>query len=94
MVGARRSGPGNLVALVVNAQVLNGIITPMLLTYVLILANRRAVLGDAVNGPVFRAVAAICVAVVGALRRRAAPSDRRGMAVSIRGADTIGRAGK
>jgi hypothetical protein len=28
--------PGNLVALVVNAQVLNGIITPLLLTYVLI----------------------------------------------------------
>ena len=38
--------PGNLVALVVNAQVLNGIITPMLLTYVLILANRKRVLGD------------------------------------------------
>ena len=33
--------PGNLVSLVVNAQVLNGIITPMLLTYVLILANRK-----------------------------------------------------
>src|ERR1700732_3799067 len=33
--------PGNLVALVVNAQVLNGVITPLLLTYVLILANRR-----------------------------------------------------
>jgi hypothetical protein len=28
--------PGNLIALVVNAQVLNGIITPLLLTYVLI----------------------------------------------------------
>ena len=39
--------PGNLVALVVNAQVLNGIITPMLLTYVLILANRSTVLGKA-----------------------------------------------
>ena len=30
------SAPGNLVALVVNTQVLNGIITPLLLTYVLI----------------------------------------------------------
>ncbi|HME46805.1 divalent metal cation transporter [Mycobacterium sp.] len=59
--------PGNLVALVVNAQVLNGIITPMLLTYVLILANRSDVLGTAKNGPIFKAVATVCVAVVGIL---------------------------
>jgi Mn2+/Fe2+ NRAMP family transporter len=59
--------PGNLVALIVNAQVLNGIITPMLLTYVLILANRSSVLGAAKNGPIFKAVATVCVAVVGAL---------------------------
>ena len=59
--------PGNLVALVINAQVLNGFITPVLLTYILILANRRSVLGDAANKPVFRAVATVCVAVVGAL---------------------------
>jgi len=59
--------PGNLVALVVNAQVLNGIITPMLLTYVLILANRSSVLGAAKNGPIFKTVATVSVAVVGAL---------------------------
>ena len=59
--------PGNAVELVINAQVLNGFITPVLLTYILILANRRSVLGDAANGPVFRAVATVCVAVVGAL---------------------------
>jgi Mn2+/Fe2+ NRAMP family transporter len=59
--------PGNLVSLVVNAQVLNGIITPLLLTYVLILANRSTVLGNAKNGPIFKAVATICVAVVGFL---------------------------
>jgi Mn2+/Fe2+ NRAMP family transporter len=59
--------PGNLVSLVINAQVLNGFITPVLLTYILILANRRAVLGDAANGPVFKAVATVCVAVVGVL---------------------------
>ena len=59
--------PGNLVSLVINAQVLNGFITPVLLTYILILANRRSVLGNAANGPVFRAVATTCVAVVGAL---------------------------
>jgi Mn2+/Fe2+ NRAMP family transporter len=59
--------PGNLVALVINAQVLNGFITPVLLTYILILANRRSVLGNAANGPVFRAVATACVAVVAVL---------------------------
>ncbi|HWT50404.1 MAG TPA: divalent metal cation transporter [Mycobacterium sp.] len=59
--------PGNLVVLIINAQVLNGVITPMLLTYVLILANRSSVLGAAKNGPVFKTVAAICIAVVGLL---------------------------
>ena len=59
--------PGNLVALVVNAQVLNGIITPMLLTYVLILANRKRVLGTAVNGRIFKVVATLCVTVVGVM---------------------------
>jgi NRAMP (natural resistance-associated macrophage protein)-like metal ion transporter len=59
--------PGNLVSLVVNTQVLNGFITPVLLTYVLILANRRSVLGDAVNGSRFRVVATICVTVVAVL---------------------------
>jgi len=59
--------PGNLVALVVNAQVLNGIITPLLLTYVLILANRSTVLGKAKNGPIFKTVATVSVAVVGVL---------------------------
>ncbi|MGO8870689.1 MAG: NRAMP family divalent metal transporter [Acidimicrobiales bacterium] len=59
--------PGNLIALVVNAQVLNGIITPLLLTFVLLLANRKQVLGSAVNGPIFKVVATTCVAVVGVL---------------------------
>jgi Mn2+/Fe2+ NRAMP family transporter len=59
--------PGNLVSLVINAQVLNGVITPMLLTYVLVLANRRAVLGAAVNGRTFNVVATVSVAVTGVL---------------------------
>ena len=59
--------PGNLISLVVNMQLLNGVITPVLLTFVLILANRRSVLGDAANGPVFRIVSTICVATVGIL---------------------------
>lgn len=56
--------PGNLVRLLINMQFLNGLITPIILTFILILANRRAVLGDAVNGPRFRVVATISVAVI------------------------------
>jgi len=59
--------PGNLVSLVINAQVLNGFITPVILAYILILANRRSVLGRAANGPMFRAVATVCVGVVSIL---------------------------
>ena len=59
--------PGNAVELVVNTQVLNGFITPVLLTYILILANRRSVLGDAANGRGFRILATTCIAVVAAL---------------------------
>jgi len=59
--------PGNLISLVVNMQVLNGLITPVLLVFILILANRRSVLGNAANGRVFRAVSTVCVAAVGVL---------------------------
>jgi len=59
--------PGNLVSLIVNTQVLNGLITPLLLAYILILANRASVLGAARNGPRFRVIATICVACVGTL---------------------------
>lgn len=55
---------GNLINLLIRTQILNGIITPVILVFVLILANRRSVLGDAVNGPIFRVVATICVAAV------------------------------
>jgi Mn2+/Fe2+ NRAMP family transporter len=59
--------PGNLVQLLVNMQVLNGAIAPVFLVFILILANRRSVLGDAANGPRFQVVAAICVAGVAAM---------------------------
>jgi Mn2+/Fe2+ NRAMP family transporter len=39
----------------------------LLLTYVLILCNRRSVLGTAVNGRRFKVVATVSVAVVGVL---------------------------
>ena len=77
--------PGNAVELVVNAQVLNGFITPVLLTYILILANRRSVLGDAANGPRFRVLATVCVAIVGALSAVVLAADRRRVAVTAGG---------
>jgi Mn2+/Fe2+ NRAMP family transporter len=59
--------PGNLISLLLNMQVLNGIIAPIVLMFLLILANRRGVLGAAVNGPRFRIVATICVVVIAVL---------------------------
>lgn len=59
--------PGNLIALLINTQVLNGLITPIILGFILMLANRRSILGAAANGPRFRAVATVCVAVVAVL---------------------------
>lgn len=59
--------PGNLIDLLIAMQILNGLITPIVLTFLLILANRRSVLGEMVNGPRFRLVAAICVAAIASL---------------------------
>ena len=59
--------PGNLVSLLLNTQTLNGLITPVILVFILILANRRRLLGDAANGPVFRVVATIAVTGVAAM---------------------------
>jgi Mn2+/Fe2+ NRAMP family transporter len=56
--------PGNLIDLLINTQILNGVITPIILTFILILANRRSVLGDAVNRPKFKFVATVCVVVI------------------------------
>jgi Mn2+/Fe2+ NRAMP family transporter len=59
--------PGNLINLLLNTQILNGLITPVILVFILILANRRSVLGDAVNSPRFRFVATVSVIGVGLL---------------------------
>ncbi|HEY5153919.1 MAG TPA: NRAMP family divalent metal transporter [Acidimicrobiales bacterium] len=59
--------PGNLIQLLINMQILNGIITPIVLIFLLVLANRRSVLGDAVNSPKFRVVATICVTAIAIL---------------------------
>ena len=44
-------GPGNLIQLLINMQLLNGVITPIILTFILVLANRRSVVSVAANGP-------------------------------------------
>lgn len=59
--------PGNLVSLLLNTQELNGIITPIILVFILILANRRSLLGTAANGPVLRVIAFIVVFGVSAM---------------------------
>lgn len=59
--------PGNLVNLLLNTQTLNGLITPVILVFILILANRRRLLGDAANGPAFRIVATVAVTAVAAM---------------------------
>ena len=59
--------PGNLIKLLVQAQILNGLITPILLSYVLVLANRRSLLGEAANGRIFRIVATVSVVAVAIL---------------------------
>ncbi|MBI5160284.1 MAG: divalent metal cation transporter [Micrococcales bacterium] len=54
--------PVNLIGLLIGTQVLQGVLTPIILTYILILANRKEVLGDAANKPLFR-IAATAVVV-------------------------------
>jgi Mn2+/Fe2+ NRAMP family transporter len=53
--------PVNLITLLIGTQVLQGIVTPVVLIYILILTNRRDVLGDAANKPVFRTVATVAI---------------------------------
>jgi Mn2+/Fe2+ NRAMP family transporter len=59
--------PGNLIDLLIKTQVLNGIITPIILVFILILANRRSLLGAAANGPIFRLVATASIIAVSAM---------------------------
>jgi hypothetical protein len=44
------SSPGNLITLILNTQVLEGVITPMTLVLILVLANRRSLLGRRPTG--------------------------------------------
>ena len=59
--------PGNLINLLINMQVLNGLITPILLTFILVLANRRTLMGANANTPRFRLLATTCTVAVAVL---------------------------
>ncbi len=59
--------PGNLITLILNTQVLEGVITPVTLILILILANRRSLLGSAANGTLARWLGGLCIVSVAAV---------------------------
>ncbi|MER7754196.1 divalent metal cation transporter [Kitasatospora sp. NPDC097643] len=59
--------PVDVIQLLIGTQVLQGLISPIVLVYLLVLTNRRAVLGDAVNGPRYRIAATAVVVGVAAM---------------------------
>jgi NRAMP (natural resistance-associated macrophage protein)-like metal ion transporter len=68
VVGAAISlAPGNLIDLLLNMQFLNGLISPVLLTFILVLAGRRPLMGANANRGWFRALATMCTVVVAVL---------------------------
>ncbi|MFE9538712.1 NRAMP family divalent metal transporter [Streptomyces sp. NPDC006691] len=59
--------PVNVIQLLIGTQVLQGLISPIVLVYLLVLTNRRSVLGSAANGPRYRVAAALVVLAVAAM---------------------------
>jgi Mn2+/Fe2+ NRAMP family transporter len=59
--------PGNLITLILNTQVFEGVITPITLILILILANRRTLLGSAANGPWARWLGGVSIVSVAAV---------------------------
>ena len=59
--------PVNVIQLLIGTQVLQGLISPIVLVYLLVLTNRRTVLGPAANGPRYRIAATIVVLAVAAM---------------------------
>ncbi len=55
------------ITLILNTQVLEGVITPMTLILILILANRRSLLGSAANGTFARTVGGLAIVAVAAV---------------------------
>lgn len=59
--------PVNLIDLLIGMQILNGFITPIILTFLFMLTNRPSAVGVAVNGPRFKVFAFVCVVAVSVL---------------------------
>jgi Mn2+/Fe2+ NRAMP family transporter len=59
--------PGNLISLLINAYVLNGLLTPIILGFLVVLTSRRRLLGPATNPPLLRAAATVVVTLVSLL---------------------------
>ncbi|MEV0408932.1 divalent metal cation transporter [Actinoallomurus sp. NPDC050550] len=59
--------PIDVIKLLIGTQVLQGLISPIVLIYLLVLTNRRALLGTAANGPRYRIAATTVVVGVAAM---------------------------
>jgi len=57
--------PIDLISLLIGTQVVQGIVTPITLGFIVTLANRRSVLGEWTNGPFLKAVSAVVTIIVG-----------------------------
>ncbi len=56
-----------LVSLIIVAQVINGVLLPILLVYIVLLVNDRAIMGDMANGRINNAIAYTTVVLLSAL---------------------------
>ncbi|MCW7942926.1 Mn transporter [Streptomyces hygroscopicus] len=59
--------PVNVIELLIGTQVLQGLISPVVLVYLLVLTNRRSLLGEAANTPRQRIAATVVVVGVAAM---------------------------
>jgi Mn2+/Fe2+ NRAMP family transporter len=56
-----------LLRIILTSQVLNGVLLPFILVFMVLLANRRSLMGDFVNGPVYNAISWATTVVLVAL---------------------------
>jgi Mn2+/Fe2+ NRAMP family transporter len=59
--------PINLISLLIGTQVIEGLVTPITLGFIVTLANRKSVLGEWANGPVLKTISWIVTVVVGSM---------------------------
>jgi Mn2+/Fe2+ NRAMP family transporter len=56
--------PINLISLLIGTQVIQGLVTPITLAFIVTLANRKSVLGMYANGPILKVVSGVVTVVV------------------------------